>query len=161
MGHSAAGEFWRGTWNQWNQQEFRGYDFQGQKETLLVEYLDGLLLASLRRSGEVLSRPPPPALPPPCPAGERLARRFFSFLLSFFRKRAKAGLSGGRFLVHSLPLKSSTFQLFGQHGLYVCQRLTSPGLGVLRGKILFSHPSCPKPIAISPRFGAGFLERTV
>ena len=38
------------------------------------------------------------------------------------------------YYVLSYLLKNTTFQLFGYHGLYVCKRLTSPGLGVLRGK---------------------------
>ena len=33
-------------------------------------------------------------------------------------------------VLKNFPLKNTTFQ----HGLYVCKRLTSPGLGVLRGK---------------------------
>ena len=33
-----------------------------------------------------------------------------------------------------LPLKNTTFQLFGGNMGYICIRLTSPGLGVLRGR---------------------------
>ena len=42
-----------------------------------------------------------------------------------------------------LPLKNTTcHSTFWGHGLYVCKRLTSPGLGVLRGKnLLFLGPS--------------------
>ena len=37
-----------------------------------------------------------------------------------------------------LPLKKHNFSTFwGYHGLYGCKRLTSPGLGVLRGKFSF------------------------
>ena len=41
-----------------------------------------------------------------------------------------------------LPLKKQHFShILGEHGLYVCKILTSPGLGVLRGKeIAFLMP---------------------